>query len=174
MSKVYIGATFMSNMTGEFKVVAKANEPRYWVVKFLQTGYETVAKETNIPYGKVKDYMYPTVYGKGYLGACIRKPKGTLERRVYDLWANMLKRVYCEHSGQYKNVEVDPAWYNYLVFKQDIQDLEGYSAWLEDTTMCLDKDLIDRSARLYSRSTCKFVSLSENCSEAANHRWHGG
>lgn len=176
MSKVYIGAVFESNSGGNFQVIAKTNVPRYWMVRFT-SGYECVAKETNIPYGKVKDYNQRSVYGVGILGASIKKPKGSFERQVYDLWANMLKRVYGQYNdhwkADYSNVQVCSTWHMYLVFREDIKELQGYEAWVKDSTMCLDKDLKDRSARLYSKHTCQFVTNQQNLSEASLNRWYG-
>ena len=172
MSKYYIGAEFVNAEGSTYKIIGKSDESRYWFVEFA-SGYRTVAKEPNILYGKVKDYYYRSVYGVGYLGAKIAKPKGSFERAVYDLWANMLRRVYGMYhdhwNGDYTGVQVCPSWHNYCVFREDIKYLEGYEAWVNDSRMCLDKDL--SGCRLYSKSTCKFITNAENLSEASNRRW---
>jgi hypothetical protein len=174
MSKIYIGAKFTNKQNATFTVIEKTDIPHYWVVAF-DSGYTTTAKDSNIPYGKVKDYFTPTVYGKGYLGSACRIPQrgDSLMRKKYDLWANMLKRT----SGKYRekstyfNVQVTPEWLNFSIFQIEIESVEGYDAWLNDTKMCLDKDLTQQ--KLYSRATCKFITASENTLESLKRRWEG-
>ena len=172
MSKVYLGAKFKNKQNSGFTVVAKTNTPKYWVVQF-ESGYKTTASDSNIPYGKVKDYFTPTVYGLGYLGAACRIPQrgDCLLRKKYDLWANMLKRVCGKYKefDNYLDVSVTPEWFNFSVFQVEIENVEGYDAWVLDSTMCLDKDLSQQ--RLYSRATCRFISLEENSKEGSTRRW---
>lgn len=174
MSKIYLGAKFKNTAGHIYTVVAKAGEPKYWIVEF-DSGFKTSARDTNIPYGKVKDYFSPSVYGVGFLGAACRIPQrgDSLLRKKYDLWANMLKRVYggYREAETYKDVEVTPEWLNFSVFQVEIESVKGYEAWLLDSSMCLDKDLSKQ--RLYSRATCKFISLEENSQEAAFRKWDG-
>jgi len=172
MSKIYIGAKFKNKQDKEFTVVSKTDVPSYWVVTF-ESGYTTAAKDSNIPYGKVKDYLEPTVYGLGYLGAACRIPQrgDSLMRKKYDLWANMLKRVCGRYreAKTYHDVQVTPEWLNFTVFQIEIESVEGYEAWTKDTTMCLDKDF--HNQRLYSRATCKFIPCEDNSRESATRRW---
>ena len=172
MSKIYLGAKFKNAQGSEFTVISKTTVPHYWVVSF-ESGYTTTAKDSNIPYGKVKDYFSPSVYGKGFLGAACRIPQrgDSIMRKKYDLWANMLKRTSGKYreATTYADVEVTPEWLNFSVFQIEIESVEGYEAWLQDTSMCLDKDF--HKQRLYSRATCKFISLEENSSESANRYW---
>ncbi len=172
MSKIYIGAKFENKQNAVFTIIAKTDVPHYWVVIF-ESGYTTTAKDSNIPYGKVKDYYSPTVYGIGYLGSACRIPQrgDSIMRKKYDLWANMLKRVCGRYkeAETYKDVQVTPEWLNFSVFQIEIESVEGYEAWLQDTTLCLDKDLSKQ--KLYSRATCKFISLEENTRESALRRW---
>lgn len=175
LSKYYIGAEFTNRSESKFTIIDKCIEPRYWKVRF-ETGYVTVAKEPNILYGKVKDYFLPSVYGIGYLGSSQKIPQresGTLLRAKYDLWANMLKRCYGGYkdswNADYNHIEVHPQWLNFCVFAQEIEEVRGYEAWLQDTTLCLDKDLSGKF--LYSKNTCVFITNAENLSEAGLRRW---
>ena len=177
MSRYHIGAEFTNQQGAVFRLTRKCAEPRYWEIKF-DSGFTTVAKETNILYGKVKDYWRPSVYGVGYLGATFKLPprsSSDLLRRKYDLWANMLKRVYGNYADKwnadYSDVEVCPTWHNFLVFAEDVQHVPNYEAWVNNSCMCLDKDLA--RGRLYSKSTCVFITNEENLSEASLRRWHG-
>jgi len=173
MSKIFIGARFTNKQEGSFTVLSKTDIPHYWVVQF-DSGFTTTAKDSNIPYGKVKDYTLPTVYGMGYLGAVCKIPQrgDSLLRKKYDLWANMLKRVCGRYreAKSYVDVQVTPEWLNFSVFQLEIESVDGYEAWEKDSTMCLDKDLSKQ--RLYSRATCKFITLEENSREASTRMWN--
>ena len=169
MSKYTIGAKFLNRQGSEFTLVCHEGGP-YWTVQF-ESGYKTVAKTQNIIYGKVKDYLRPSVYGMGYIGSGMKIPtrvSGELSRRHYDLWANMLKRVTSERG--YEDVSVHSTWCNFTVFNAEITELDGYSDWLLDSTgYHLDKDI--SGSRTYSKSTCAFVPAAVNLSDAANRRW---
>ena len=85
----------------------------------------------------------------------------------------MLKRCYGGYrdhwDADYSDVDVHPQWLNFCVFAQEIEEVEGYEAWVKDTSLCLDKDLA--GTRLYSKNTCKFISNAANLSEASTRRW---
>lgn len=169
MSKYTIGAKFKNRQGSTFTLVRHEGGP-FWTVRF-ESGYETVAKTQNIVYGKVKDYLRPSVYGVGYIGSGMRIPtreSGDVVRKHYDLWANMLKRTTQERG--YEDVTVHPAWHNFTTFNSEITTLEGYSDWLLDSAgYHLDKDL--SGSRTYSKSTCRFIPASDNLSDASNRRW---
>ena len=139
------------------------------VIRFTKTGYVANVQLSNIPTGKVKDRREPSVYGVGYIGSDISIPsRYTSEvRRTYDLWANMLKRCYHTMEGG----TVDPRWHNFTTFLNTISDVAGYSSWLKDPTMHLDKDTLVPGNKLYSRDTCAFISAFENVRDSAQRRW---
>lgn len=169
MSKYTIGAKFENRQGSVFTLVHHEGGP-FWTVRF-DSGYETVAKTQNIVYGKVKDYLRPSVYGVGYIGSGMRIPtreSGDVVRKHYDLWANMIKRTVQEKG--YEDVTVHPSWHNFTTFNSEISTLEGYSDWLLDSAKYhLDKDL--SGSRAYSKGTCRFIPASENLSDASNRRW---
>lgn len=175
MSKYAIGAVFVNNQGCKYTITAKAKKQGYWHVRF-DSGFTTIAKQQNILYGKVKDYMHPSVYGVGCLGAAVHIPgraPNNLLRRKYDLWANMLKRVYGGYndkwSADYSDVEVTPEWLCFATFAVELEDVPNYEAWVSDSRMCLDKDLAGK--RLYSKGTCTFLTPTESLSELSLRRW---
>lgn len=169
MSKYTIGAKFENRQGSVFTLVHHEGGP-FWTVRF-DSGYETVAKTQNIVYGKVKDYLRPSVYGVGYIGSGMRIPtreSGDVVRKHYDLWANMIKRIVQERG--YEDVTVHPSWHNFTTFNSEVTTLEGYSDWLLDSAgYHLDKDL--SGSCTYSKGTCRFIPASENLSDASNRRW---
>ena len=140
------------------------------VIRFKDTGYVANVQTANIPANKIKDRRKPTVYGVGYIGSEIRIPKrGEYIRRVYDLWANMLRRCYHDCLDCYEDVSVDPRWHNFTNFLNTVERIPNYDMWLADGSMHLDKD--KSGSRVYSLDTCTFLSPEENTSLARDKRW---
>ena len=120
---------------------------------FKHTTYQNFKK------GKVKCPYEPRYYGKGYLGEGKYKAsengKNTDE---FDTWDNMLKRCYNpklqEKYSTYKGCLVE----DYLL------NFQYMCEWLEENyyevpgeQMCLDKDILCKGNKVYSRDTCVFV-----------------
>lgn len=148
------------------------------VGRFLDTGYVTNCQISNLTTGKVKDMRKPTVYGIGYIGSEILIPaSGTLVRRIYDLWANMLKRCYFQsgtyNDKLYEDVTVDVRWHSFTNFLNTVQVVVGYDLFERGCDVALDKDIKVSGNRVYSLDTCMFVSTRENSQAACNKRWHG-
>lgn len=153
----------------------KFKHPRA-VIQFIKTGTVIDVQTCNIKAGKFEDFMEPTVYGVGFLGSTIRIPtrgSNSTIRRIYDLWANMLKRAYGNYGphSSYKDCVVDPRWHNFTTFLNTIHEVEGYEEWEKDSSMHLDKDIKKGYCKIYSRDHCKFVSAAENVAESVKRRW---
>lgn len=147
--------------------------PRATIV-FLNTGCVRNVQTTNISKGKIEDFRRKTVYNVGYLGSDIKIPaRGTLIRRIYDLWANMLKRCYGNYRGKYTGCSVDKRWHSFTNFLNTIQNVEGYLYWEQNPKqhISLDKDIKKPGNKVYSMENCMFVSNSENIRDAALRRW---
>lgn len=154
----------------------KRQHPRA-AIEFLATGTVIDVQTTNIAAGKISDYREKTVYGVGYLGSQIKIPpreNASIVRRIYDLWANMLKRAYGNYACGYDNVTVDVRWHNFTNFLSTIQEIPCYSLWeKEPSKYCFDKDIRYAGNRMYSMDTCTFVPAKINVAEASFRRWHG-
>lgn len=129
-------------------------------VKSVETGYTTKVKKVNFTQGKIKDYYLPTVCGVGYIGRGKFSP--TVNKKSYATWTSMLQRVYIKATETYKDVEVCKRWHNFQWFCEDIRKLPGFKLWAASDNIHLDKDIIDRSAKVYSPTTCQFVTCKEN------------
>lgn len=143
------------------------------IVEFTATGYVVNCQLSNLVAGKVKDMRAPSVYGVGYLDSDLRIPtreSGAELRRLYDLWANMLRRCYTNEPG-YEGCTVDSRWHSFRNFMNTIQDVPGYPEWCFGEKLHLDKDLRVPGNRVYSRDTCMLVAPKDNLSDAANRRW---
>lgn len=136
-------------------------------VKFLDTGYESVATSGQIRKGSVKDKFKPSVYGVGIIGdgPYLIRVDGKLTD-AYVTWRGMLGRAYCDRLHEkhptYKDCEVCEEWQYYQTF----------AAWYEENypkdgeNYALDKDIKVEGNKLYSPDTCLFVTSAENAIKA--------
>ena len=126
--------------------------PKYnWIAEHVQ--YDNFKK------GKIKCPYEPRYFNKGYLGEgkykmCING-KHTDE---FDIWYDMLRRCYDpkfhERNTTYKDCIVE----DYLL------NFQNMGKWIEENyyeipgeVMCLDKDILYKGNKMYSRNTCIFV-----------------
>lgn len=177
-SIVQIGETFESNDSGVFIVtsfIGKNNNLYKYGIRFLDTGYESVATDTNIRMGRVKDYLVPRVAGVGFLGKSFKnesKEEYDYRRSVYYVWNDMIKRCYDVNRPSYRlygriGVSVCSRWHNFSNFINDFSMIEGYDEDLFNKgKLILDKDLkqqnVGSGSRVYSLETCTLMSKREN------------
>jgi len=82
--------------------------------------------------------------------------------REYLLWANMLKRCFDQKLKQkyptYEGVTCSKEWLSMTKFIEDVSQMRGHdlSGWQ------LDKDILQKGNKLYSKDTCCFVPLEVN------------
>ncbi len=96
-------------------------------------------------------------------------------KRIYMLWFDMLRRCYDEkqlarkRGKSYADVIVCDRWLYLRNFAEDIAKLDGYDKWLLGNSMALDKDIsVQVATKVYSPTTCKFVTVKENMREMNN------
>lgn len=109
--------------------------------------------------GKIKCPYEPRYYGVGFIGE--GKYKMSIDRKhtdKYNIWYDMLKRCYDpkyqEKYPTYKGCRVE----DYLL------NFQHMGEWIENNyyevpgeKMCLDKDILRKGNKIYSRETCIFV-----------------
>ena len=108
---------------------------------------------------EIKCPYEPRYFGVGYLGEgkykMSEKRKHTDE---YDIWHNMIKRCYDpklhERNPTYKGCTVEDYLLNFQNMGEWI-DKNYYEVPGEQ--MCLDKDILCKGNKVYSRDTCIFV-----------------
>lgn len=171
-SSKYSQGTIINTKLGEVEILKNlGTRPTRLIIRFVATGYITECRATNLVSNKVKDHRLPSVYGVGYLDGIRIQPIGTEQRRIYNLWANMLKRAYGGYDSAYEDVTVDPAWHSFKTFLNTFSDIPNYQDFLDGKDVHLDKDLRVPENRMYSLSTCQFISAKENVDAARNKRW---
>ena len=156
-----VGKVFKSLNSGDFKIL-KYNDSGNVEIQFLKTGFETIARLSNIKKGGVKDPYFPSVYGVGVLGTKYPSKINGVLTKEYVLWHSMLTRCYsdtyknkhptyidCEVSDKFKSYEYFYEWCH----KQIGFNNEGWQ---------LDKDLLVKGNKVYSESTCVFIPSEIN------------
>lgn len=162
-----------SKSHGNFEIIdiekrtTKSATIRIFVIRFLDTGTIKRYAARYLTLGKVVDDTIPTIYGKGL----VFKGVTISHKREYHLWHNMMKRCYGENNPEtmdktYKGVEVHKDWWDIKNFLNDLPQLKGYKEWKNGEDYQLDKDLLSRNKKIYSKETCQFIPTSTNARHA--------
>lgn len=161
--EMLIGEKFETNNCGTCEVI-EYKSSRHVVVKFYEPEYVTTCFLSQLRKGTVRNPFIPSFYNKGYLG---EGEYGFKDKRIYDLWANLLKRCYCEKVRHkfptYAEVEVCKEWLDFQNFAKWCY--EQYSFQLKDEKgrwYHLDKDILVKGNKTYSPETCCFVPQEVN------------
>ncbi len=153
------GLIFSTNNSGNCVVVNYTNYDDV-TVKFVETGYETKTQMGNLKLGKVKDYLHPSIYGKGILGEGFKQSDS--QSYSFQLWKNMLKRCYSEvsfkKSPSYEQCLTSETFNDYQQFKTWCNSQLGFG----NTGWELDKDILVKGNKIYSEDTCCFVPKEIN------------
>lgn len=156
---------YESNNSGKFKIINYVSQSNI-LIEFLITGYRTTVSSARIRNGVVKDKLKPRVCGVGFVGVGRHKPSiKCKETQAYRIWKGMIARCY-SHKGRdkdkcYRNCTVSDEWCNFQNFARWFYEnyIDGYH---------MDKDTLQRGVKnkVYSESTCIFLSPKDNLAEA--------
>ena len=159
--KAKVGDIFSSKFCGEFIVVEYINSANV-VVKFIDTGYETITRHSQVLSGQVKDRSLPSVYGVGVIGDSYSCWDGSKIRKEYHLWSSMLERCYSPKSHKaretYIGCTVSENFKSYTYFYEWCNQQVGFS----ENNFELDKDLLSGVSKYYSEGTCVFLPQEIN------------
>ncbi len=140
---------------------------KHVIVRFRETGFQTVTRADHVRSGSVRDPLYPSVIGIGFVGVgkyTVRfKGKYT---KAFQVWQGMIHRCYSEAQQKiqptYKGCAVCHEWHNFQTFAKWYY--ENYPA--DGKSYQLDKDILVEGNKVYSPETCAFVSHAENSVKA--------
>ena len=129
-------------------------------VYFLEYDWTAKNKQYNdFKNGNIKCPYEPRVYGKGYLGEGKYKVRENGKYTdKYEIYNNMLQRCYDpklhKRNPTYEGCKVE----NYLLnFQNAAEWIEKNYYEVPGERMCLDKDILYKGNKIYSRDTCIFV-----------------
>lgn len=167
-----IGGVFTSNNFGDFEIIEQIPETNNYRIKFFNTGSYAISSYESIRHGRVRDKFAPVVAGVGYTGTfedVVTKPENVI---FYRAWNDMLHRCYDINDKDFQyygamGVTVDPAWFDFGTYFNDIKEIPGYDKKLKYPNQYqLDKDYLQMHLpkwnRIYSKSTCLWLSKTDN------------
>ena len=156
-----VGKVCKSKLSGDFKIL-KYNDSTDVEIRFLKTGFETVARLGDIRNGEVKDRLSPSVYGIGVVGTKYPISEGGKDTKDYALWNNMLQRCYSDAYKKkrptYEGCGVSENFKYYEYFYEWCHKQIGFS----NKNWHLDKDLLVKGNKVYSESACVFIPQEIN------------
>lgn len=129
--------------------------------RFIETGYVTdYVQAGNVVRGVLRDLKRPSVEGVGFIGQGDAPLK--LEDKphpIYRSWRGMFIRSYSNNYHKtrptYKGCSVAEEWHDYQVFYEwaKVNYRTGYQ---------LDKDILIKGNKVYSKETCSYVPQEVN------------
>ena len=177
LQSIYIGKRYKCNIGNTCTIIEYAglvNSYAMFKVKFDHTGYETISRIGNITRGKVRDLLYPTEHGIGYLGLDYNKLRNQ-DKDLYDTlycrWRGMISRCYNKNNRKYHiygkiGIRVADEWHNLSNFIKDAIKLPGFDREsVINGKLQLDKDKLQadkkNSNKVYSKDTCCWLTSKE-------------
>lgn len=153
-----VGVIHKTKNYGDIKITKFTNSRNVEVV-FIDTGYKTKAESGQIRKGNVKDRLYRSVWGVGFVGDGSYNSKNTL---AYSKWCGIFGRCYSsklhEKKPMYKGCSVCEEWH----------DFQRFAAWFDvkcpkqSKEYDLDKDLKISNNKVYCPDSCLFIHHNVN------------
>ena len=159
----YEGSIFKTTKSGDLEVIHYDSSVKV-KVRFVESGFERLARLTDILKGEVRDNSVSTVFN---FGICdIAGYVNGVNTAEYVYWVCMLERCY-EKSGR------SGASYLDCTVSQKFRRLSDFSRWCENQTgfknvddkgrkYHLDKDILVKGNKIYPPETCCFVPQEVN------------
>jgi len=153
-----IGETMINNQ-GEEMGIIEYNNRRDITITFKSTKEIIKTSYDEFKKGKVKSHFSPTVFGVGITGITQITDENKKQLDSYMCWVNMLRRCYTnkyqERFPTYIGCTVSEEFKIYAKFKK-FYDGNYY----EIKELCrteLDKDILHKGNKVYSKENCVFV-----------------
>lgn len=174
-----IGKEFITKDGSKFKVIEKVKTIKtetYYKIQFLDTKSFKIAEKRNIKKGSITDNFKKTIYGVACKGDSSSK-KPILNKLAFKRWYATIERCYNPNSIGYKGygakgVRVSDDWLCFDNYLKDIQEIKGfdYENYINGNIQ-LDKDLLVKNNKIYSKDTCIFVEERINkCNQVSKQK----
>lgn len=170
----YIGMDFDTTKSGKcFVVDYKGNRK---VTVMFYDGYVKEVSLRELKSGQVRNPFSSGFLVKG-VGICdIYTKESGKDDKEYRLWCGILERCYCEkfHAKKptYIGCTIHDDWKLYSNFKQDITDIPNFDKSIT-CGWALDKDILQKGNKVYSKDTCCFVPTQINSLLISNKKVRG-
>ena len=148
------------NSVGSKMIIKEYRSARDIDVYFPKYNWTAKNKEyQSFKKGNIKCPYEPRYFSKGYLGEGKYKAKENGKyKKEFKIWYGMLTRCYDpkyhEKEPTYKGCKIENDWLN---FQNMCEWLENNYYEIPGEIMCLDKDILYKGNKIYSRETCIFV-----------------
>lgn len=147
------------------KNVGVINGNSHYRIQFLRTGFIDIVPRPTILNKGHRDWFEPFQNGVGVYGRKKKNNSSKIDRRIYNLWNNMISRCYDKNHPQYKfygslGVTVSTEWQDFSKFEHSIKSVPGFYNWCSDVKYELNKDYY--GANQYSASTTIFIHKKYN------------
>jgi len=142
--------------TGEEVEIMEYNGHKNVKINIVNSENAFFATYGNIIKKSVKNPYFKSVFNVGYFG--VGEYKVDTYSKCYTTWSSMLRRCYTDvsvgNTSTYLDKVVDEEWHNF----------QNYAKWfyenyyeIEGETMALEKDILFKGNKIYSKDTCVFV-----------------
>ncbi len=153
------GVIHETNSFGKIKII-KYKTSFDVDIEFINTCSRKNTTAAMIRKGSIRDKFSPSVCGFGYVGLGDYKAReGGKDSAAYVAWHDMIVRCYSKKkltsSPSYAGCEVCDEWKDFQVFAKWFS--ENYVKGFQ-----LDKDSVIKGNKIYSPSTCRFISAYRN------------
>ena len=163
---IQINTIYSSASCGDFTVL----KYKGWddvTVRFVDTGYETTTRADKVKIGCIRDPLFPSVYGIGFIGkGKYNSNGGGINKKAYKAWSGMIARCYDrkvqDKYPTYKDCVVCDEWHSYQVFAEWYENNYPKDGFNYD----LDKDIKFKGNKMYCPVTCLLVTRSDNAKQA--------
>lgn len=130
----------------------------------FDSGFTTTRLNREVFIGQIKDKLFPSLFGVGYLGlgeipASVIDSNGkTVQSREYSYWVRMLSRVYKSGQKAYEDVTVCNEWHSFQTFANWCRSKVGFL----NEDFVLDKDVLVSGNKVYAPDKCCFLPRNIN------------
>lgn len=161
---IKVGDVFETRTGSKAEVVHYESSTKVWVQFLDDVGYVRAFEARDLKRGGFKNPFQPNIYGKAFIGVGDYKssfPKTGKLTEAYKFWFQMIRRCYDEDYHKkypsYKDCTAEDYFLNYQNFAKWFYEHPEY---VKDYH--LDKDILYKGNRQYSRKTCCFVPREIN------------
>ena len=170
----YLGREFDTTKSGKCFIINYEGNRKVTVMFY--DGYVKEVSLDEIKSGKIRNPFSDGFLVKG-VGVCdVYTQEAGKVSKEYKLWCGILERCYCEkfHAKKptYIGCTIHEDWKLYSNFKQDVVEIPNFNKSVT-CGWCLDKDILLKGNKVYSKDTCCFVPKQINSLLIANRKVRG-